>query len=100
MILSSGKQQQVKSNRIGGMSVELSEDFGTLQRMVEALFRRRKQVSRLDVLGVAQTYDLCADLQEIGNLLPPGTYTRGKLCDQLNSAITGHGWGFVYGTVE
>ena len=39
------------------------------------------------------------DLDEIIALLP-GTYTRQRLCDQLNSAIGGHAWGQVYGTVE
>ena len=27
-------------------------------------------------------------------------YKRGRLCDQLNSIVTAHGWGNVYGTVE
>ena len=40
------------------------------------------------------------DLAEIVNLLPPGSYTRQRLCDQLNSAIGGHAWGQVYGTVQ
>ena len=40
------------------------------------------------------------DLREIVELLPPGTYTRQRLCDQINSSITGHAWGQVYGTVE
>ena len=44
--------------------------------------------------------DLPDDLDEIIALLPPGTYTRQRLCDQLNSAIGGHAWGQVYGTVE
>ena len=44
--------------------------------------------------------DLPDDLAEIVNLLPPGSYTRQRLCDQLNSAIGGHAWGQVYGTVQ
>jgi hypothetical protein len=82
------------------MSVEQSEEYGTLQRLVESLYRNKKRVTQLDVLGIAQSYDLTCDLQEIVDLLPPGTYTRSRLCNQFNSAITGHGWGFIYGTVE
>ncbi|GHT78132.1 hypothetical protein FACS1894104_0870 [Actinomycetota bacterium] len=82
------------------MSIEQSEEYGTLQRLVESLYRHKKRVTQLEVLGIAQSYDLTADLQEIVDLLPPGTYTRRKLCDQFNSAITGHGWGLIYGTVD
>ena len=48
----------------------------------------------------AEAADLPDDLAEIVNLLPPGSYTRQRLCDQLNSAIGGHAWGQVYGTVQ
>ena len=44
--------------------------------------------------------DLGEDLIEVVNLLPAGTYRRARLCDQLNSIITAHGWGYVYGTVS
>ena len=37
---------------------------------------------------------------EVVDLLPAGKYKRGRLCDQLNSIVTAHGWGNVYGTVE
>lgn len=57
-------------------------------------------VRRLDVILAAESADLPDDLREIVNLLPPGDYTRRRLCDQLNSAIVGHAWGQVYGTVE
>ena len=80
--------------------MEKSEEFGTLQRLVKTLYRDKKRVSRLDVLLAAQNYDLIDDLVEIITLLPPGYYYRQKLCDQLNSSISGHGWGFKYGTVE
>ncbi|MCL1879257.1 MAG: hypothetical protein FWF71_01330 [Actinomycetia bacterium] len=77
-----------------------SEEYGSLQRLVDALFRDKARASRLDVLLMAENFDLPADLLEIVNLLPPGSYHRTKLCDQLNSALAGHGWGFTYGTVE
>jgi hypothetical protein len=77
-----------------------SEEYGTLQRLVDSLYRRHKRVSRLDVVLAAEMHDLTADLMEIVSLLPPGTYTRRKLCDQFNSALAGHGWGLLYGTVD
>jgi hypothetical protein len=52
------------------------------------------------VVLAAEAGDPPDDLLEIVNLLPPGMFTRIRLCDQLNSAIGGHAWGQVYGTVE
>lgn len=57
-------------------------------------------VSRLQVVLAAEAADLPEDLMRVVNLLPPGDYTRLKLTTQLNSAITGHAWGQVYGTVS
>ena len=85
------------------MSVEPSPEYGALQAVVDELFAdmpRDYSVRRLDVVIAAEANDLPADLQEIVNLLPPGNYTRQRLCDQVNSAIGGHAWGLVYGTVE
>ena len=48
----------------------------------------------------AEAADLPDELLRIVTLLPPGDYTRQRLCTQLNSAIAGHAWGQVYGTVE
>lgn len=80
--------------------LERSESYGDLQRVVDYLFKHAHAVERLDVILAGETFDLCADLREIVELLPPGTYTRVALCVQLNSSIAGHGWGYVYGTVE
>jgi hypothetical protein len=77
-----------------------SDEYGTLQRLVDDLFRERRRVSRLDVLLMAEFFDLPNDLLEIITLLPPGTYHRQRLCDQMNSSLSGHGWGLFYGTVE
>lgn len=57
-------------------------------------------VTRLQVVMAAEAADLPEDLMRIVNLLPPGSYTRLKLTTQLNSAIGGHAWGQVYGTVS
>ena len=85
------------------MSVEPSPDYGALQSIVDDLFEGRSadfELRRLDVVVAVESGDLPSDLQEVVNLLPPGNYTRIRLCEQLNSSINGHAWGQVYGTVE
>lgn len=85
------------------MSVEPSPSYGALQTIVDDLFEDAPsdyEVRRLDVVLAAESGDLPADLLEVVTLLPPGTFTRTRLCDQLNSIIGGHAWGQVYGTVE
>lgn len=81
-----------------------SEDYGELQRLVDAVFApgisSRATCSKLDVVTRAEIFDLCADLSEVVEALPSRTYTRQRLCDQLNSILIGHGWAGVYGTVE
>lgn len=78
-----------------------SEEFGELQRLVDGMFAGgRTSIERLDIVVQAEILDLSADLLEIVNLLPPGTYDRQRLCDQINSALAAHGWGATYGTVE
>ena len=77
--------------------------FGELQQLVDALYRQvgpSGAVSRMDVIMRAEIDDLSDDLREVVDLLPAGSYKRARLCDQLNSIITAHGWGYVYGTVE
>jgi len=71
-----------------------------MQRMIDALFRERRFVSRLDIVIRAESVDLPDDALGLVNLLPPGRYTRQKLCDQLNSAIVGHGWSRQFGTFD
>ena len=82
------------------MAIEKSSDYGVMQKLVDDLFASEEFVRRLDAVLMAEAYDLPADLLEVVQLLPPGTYNRQRLCDQSNSSIAGHGWGFVYGTVE
>ena len=71
-----------------------------LQLLIDYVFEEADKVERMDLLIKAETDDLPADLIEIVSLLPQGTYKRGRLCDQLNSIIVAHGWGYVWGTVE
>ena len=54
----------------------------------------------LDIVVLAETFDMCADLMDVVESLPSGSYKRYRLCDQLNSILTARGLGFVYGTVE
>ncbi len=94
-----------------------SEHFGAMQEVIDSLFEPQAgqdaavaavmakaglgpKVRRLDVIVAAESADLPDELMEIFLLLPPGDYTRQRLCDQLNSSIAGHAWGQVYGTVE
>lgn len=101
---------------VGAMSSrEKSPYYGSLQQVVDSLFADlteeeriadmagvpgARKVRRLDVILAAEAVDLPDELQEIVNLLPPSTFTRRRLCDQLNSAVGGHAWGQKYGTVE
>lgn len=81
-----------------------AEEFGDLQRLVDTLFvpgtSSRATRTKIDVVTLAETLDLCADLLEVCEALPPRPYTRQRLCDQMNSIVTARGWGAVYGTVE
>ena len=85
-------------------SREKSPYYGSLQQVVDSLFADlteeeriadmagvpgARKVRRLDVILAAEAVDL-----------PPSTFTRRRLCDQLNSAVGGHAWGQKYGTVE
>ena len=77
--------------------------YGALQEIVDELFEDKPRdytVRRLDVVIAVESSDLPDDLNELVALLPPGTFTRQTLCQQLNSSIGGHAWGQVYGTVE
>lgn len=77
-----------------------SEEYGTLQRLIDSLFHDTRHVTQVTLIVQAEAVDLCADLLEICHLVPPGIYSRQRMCDQLNSALVGHGWGTLYGTVE
>lgn len=75
-------------------------DPSDIQRLVDNLFAHVRTVSRLDAVVRAESLDLPEAVSEIVALLPPGRYGRARLCDQLNSAITAHGYGAWMGTVE
>jgi len=77
-----------------------SEHYGELQNLIDELFESRNTLTSMELLVNAEIRDLHPDLIEICQIVPPGTYSRQALCDQMNSAIAGHGWGSVYGTVD
>lgn len=81
------------------MAPEQSVHYGLLQEFVDALFVHEEELARIDIVIMAESYGLNEDLTEIISLLPPGTYTRVKLCSQINSSLSSHGWGYFYGTV-
>ena len=76
------------------------DDKALLQRLVDVLYRDARTVARMDALVRAEALDLPEDLLGIVALLPPGRYPRQAMCDQLNSALKGHGWTGRYGTVD
>lgn len=82
------------------MAVKKSPHYGVLQELTDELYASEDIVSRVDIVVLAETHDLPTDLLEIINLLPPGKFSRQRFCDQVNSSLTGHGWGLVYGTIE
>lgn len=77
-----------------------SEHYGELQDLIDELFESRNTLTSMELLVNAEIRDLHPDLIVICQIVPPGTYSRQALCDQMNSAIAGHGWGSVYGTVD
>lgn len=77
-----------------------TEEFGELQRLVEALFAQARKVARIDVLCAVESFDLGPLSTEIARSLPPGSYTRAQLTTQLNSSITAHGWSRSIGLLE
>ena len=74
---------------MAGSNTVRSPHYGALQDVVDSLYLGlgpKEKLRRLDIVVAAEAADLPDDLAEIVNLLPPGSYTRQRLCDQLNSA--------------
>ena len=82
------------------MAREKSPDYGVLQEFIDRLFDGREDYMRLEVVSEGEAYGLNGELMEVLNLLPPGLYTRDRLCGQINSSLSSHGWGYVYGAVH
>lgn len=82
------------------MAREKSPDYGVPQEFIDRLFDGREDYMRLEVVLEGEAYGLNGELMEVLNLLPPGLYTRDRLCGQINSSLSSHGWGYVYGAVH
>ena len=82
------------------MAREKSPDYGVLQEFIDRLFDGREDYMRLEVVLEGEAYGLNGELMEVLNLLPPGLYTRDRLCGQINLSLSSHGWGYVYGAVH
>lgn len=76
----------------------MEEDREQIARWLDALYADTKTVTQLDAIVRAETFDLPTDAMDVVNGLPPGRYTRPRLCDQLNSAIVGRGLSASLGT--
>jgi len=76
----------------------MEDDREQIRRWLDSLYRDAKVVTQLDAIVRAETFDLPTDAMDVVNGLPPGRYTRLRLCDQLNSAIVGRGLSASLGT--
>lgn len=76
----------------------MEDDREQIVRWLGSLYRDAKIVTQLDAVLRAETFDLPADVMDIVRNLPPGRYSRARLCDQLNSAIVGRGLSRALGT--
>jgi hypothetical protein len=69
----------------------VESDREQIQRWLDALYRDTRVVTQLDAIVRAETFDLPTEAMDVVNGLPPGRYSRTRLCDQMNSAIVGRG---------
>jgi len=76
----------------------MEDDREQIQRWLEALYRHQQTVTQIDAVVRAESFDLPAEAMEVVAGLPSGLYTRGRLCDQINSAIVARGLSRRLGT--
>lgn len=76
----------------------MEDDREQIRRWLDVLYRDAGVVGQLDAIVRAETFDLPEAVMDIVDTLPPGRYTRARLCDQLNSAIVGRGLARTFGT--
>lgn len=78
----------------------MEDDREQISRWLDSLYREQRVITQLDAIVRAQTFDLPTNAMDVVESLPPGRYTRSRLCDQLNSAIVGRGLSRQLGTHE
>lgn len=81
-----------------------SEDYGELQHLVDACLRPASRATPPSPSWTCSCVPRPSTSAQTSprslTCCPPATFTRTQLCDQMNSILSGHGWGGVYGTVE
>ena len=76
----------------------MEDDREQIARWLDSLFGDVRSVTQLDALTRAEVFDLPEPALDVVRTLPPGRYTRPRLCDQLNSAIVARGLSRALGT--
>ena len=76
----------------------MEDDREQIQRWLAELYRHQQTVTQIDAVVRAESFDLPAEAMEVVAGLPSGLYTRGRLCDQINSAIVARGLSRRLGT--
>lgn len=76
----------------------IEDEREQIRRWLDALYRNSGIVTQIDAVVRAEIFDLPSDMMDIVNLLPSGRYSRSRLTDHLNSAITGRGLSRQLGT--
>lgn len=82
------------------MYQELSDELQALQRCIDQLYENRKHVERLDLIVLCEVRDLHRELMEIVHLLPPGSYTKPRLLDELNSYLSARALSQRFGLLQ
>lgn len=78
----------------------MEEEREQIRRWLDSLYRDTRSVTQLEAVVRAQAFDLSPEAIDVISNLPPGRYTRRRLCDQLNSAIVARGLSNKLGTHE
>ena len=77
------------------------EDLGELSpEEVRERLSAGPTATRFEVVSAADTLGLPADLMDVVETLAPGTYTRIRLCINLNSILAARALTREYGTVS
>ena len=76
------------------------EDLGDLSpKEYRARISVGPSVTRFEVVSCSDSFDLPSELREVVEALPPGAYTRIRLCINLNSILSARCLTREFGTV-
>ena len=80
---------------------EEEADTGSLSpREYKELLLKGPSFTRFDIISTADTVGLPTELMDVVETLAPGTYTRIRLCINLNTILSARDLTFRYGTVS